>query len=258
MNLELDRAVVVVTGGAMGIGAAISMALATEGAIPVIIARDAPAPDWFAALQARQPDASFLPSELTDNMQCRDAATAVINRYGAVHGLVNNAGINDGVGLAAGVEAFRASLERNLVHAYAMTHYLLPALRRARGAIVNIASKTAVTGQGDTSGYTASKGGLLALTREWAVSLRGDGIRVNAVVPAEVKTEAYDAWLARSDDPDARRAAIVRRIPLGQRMTQPAEIADTVVFLLSARASHVTGQWHFVDGGYTHLDRALD
>jgi L-fucose dehydrogenase len=115
-----------------------------------------------------------------------------------------------------------------------------------------------VTGQGGTSGYTAAKGGVLALTREWALDLREHGIRVNAVIPAEVMTPAYETWIAAEPDPEARLSAIKRRIPLGQRMTLPSEIADSVLFLLSPRAGHTTGQWHFVDGGYTHLDRAID
>jgi len=149
------------------------------------------------------------------------------------------------------------SLERNLIHYYVMAHLCVEALKASRGAIVNISSKTALTGQGGTSGYTASKGAQLALTREWAASLAGDGVRVNAVVPAEVMTPLYRSWIAGFDDPEAKLADITRRIPLGRRMTTAGEIADTAVFLLSERASHVTGQWMFVDGGYTHLDRAL-
>ena len=95
------------------------------------------------------------------------------------------------------------------------------------------------------------------MTREWAAALLQDGIRVNAVVPAEVMTPLYRSWLANFDDPQAKLAEITRRIPLGQRMTTAEEIADTVLFLLSERSSHTTGQWVFVDGGYTHLDRAL-
>lgn len=258
MDLDLHDRVVVVTGGASGIGAAISSGLAEEGGIPVVLARDAPPPDFWAALCERQPRALFVPVELTDEAALRAAVATVLQRFAAVDGLVNNAGVNDSVGLDAGPAAFVASLQRNLVHAYHLAHLLLPALRARRGAIVNIASKTALTGQGGTSGYTAAKGGLLALTREWAVALRDDGIRVNAVVPAEVMTPLYRQWLDRFDDPAARLAAITRRIPLGRRMTTPQEIADTVLFLLSARAGHTTGQWCFVDGGYTHLDRALD
>jgi L-fucose dehydrogenase len=80
---------------------------------------------------------------------------------------------------------------------------------------------------------------------------------VNAVIPAEVMTPLYRTWLDTFDNPQARLAEIVRHIPLGQRMTEAAEIAATVVFLLSPRSGHTTGQWLFVDGGYTHLDRAL-
>ncbi|WP_017921542.1 SDR family oxidoreductase, partial [Burkholderia gladioli] len=114
-----------------------------------------------------------------------------------------------------------------------------------------------LTGQGGTSGYCAAKGAVLSLTREWAASLAGDGVRVNAVIPAEVMTPLYESWLAGFDDPEAKLAAITQRIPFGKRMTTPEEIASTAVFLLSERASHTTGQWLFVDGGYTHLDRAL-
>ena len=258
MDLGLKDKAVIVTGGAAGIGGAICHALAQEGAIPVVLDRQAPEAAWWKSLQTLQPQARAFQLELSDEAACSQAVQATLTLFGHLHGLVNNAGVNDGVGLDAGRQAFVASLERNLVHAYLMAHLCTPHLRSSRGAIVNISSKTAVTGQGGTSGYTASKGALLALTREWAASLRADGVRVNAVLPAEVMTPLYRRWLDGFDDPAAKLAGITRRIPLGQRMTTAEEIADTVVFLLSDRASHTTGQWVFVDGGYTHLDRALD
>ncbi len=257
MDLQLAGRPVIVTGGGSGIGAAISATLAREGAIPVILGRDPLPADFERELFALQPRALFFRLELADDGACRDAVERTVQALGGVYGLVNNAGVNDNVGLEDGREAFVASLHRNLTHAYGMAHTCLPHLRASRGAIVNIASKTALTGQGHTSGYAAAKGGLLALTREWAAALRGDGIRVNAVIPAEVMTPLYRSWLENFDDPEAKLADITRRIPLGQRMTEPQEIANTVVFLLSGCSSHTTGQWVFVDGGYSHLDRAL-
>ena len=138
-----------------------------------------------------------------------------------------------------------------------MAHYALPHLKQSRGAIVNIASKTALTGQGGTSGYASSKGAILALTREWAVDLLDDGIRVNAVIPAEVMTPLYRRWLDTFPDPQTKLEAIVAKIPLGKRMTTAEEIASTVTFLISPRSGHTPGQHIFVDGGYVHLDRAL-
>ncbi|KWN65209.1 short-chain dehydrogenase [Burkholderia ubonensis] len=257
MDLNLQHKVVIVTGGASGIGAAISTRLADEGAIPVVFARHAPDDAFWCDLQRRQARAAFFAVELQNDAQCRAAVEQAVARFGRLDGLVNNAGVNDRVGLDAGRDAFVASLERNLIHYYVMAHYCVPHLKAARGAIVNVSSKTAVTGQGDTSGYCAAKGAQLALTREWAASLRDDGVRVNAVVPAEVMTPLYRNWIAGFDDPDAKLAGIAGRIPLGRRFTTVDEIADTAVFLLSERASHTTGQWLFVDGGYTHLDRAL-
>ncbi|MDJ1163428.1 SDR family oxidoreductase [Burkholderia gladioli pv. gladioli] len=257
MNLDLQDKVVLVTGGAAGIGGAITRALAAEGAIPVALDRNAPDDAFASQLRDQQPRTRFLRTDLLDDAQCQAAVDAAIAEFGRIDGLVNNAGVNDGVGLGAGRAAFVASLERNLLHYYAMAHYCEPHLKASRGAIVNVSSKTALTGQGGTSGYCAAKGAVLSLTREWAASLASDGVRVNAVIPAEVMTPLYESWLASFDDPEAKLAAITQRIPFGKRMTTPEEIASTAVFLLSERASHTTGQWLFVDGGYTHLDRAL-
>jgi L-fucose dehydrogenase len=258
MDLGLKDKVVIVTGGGAGIGGAVTMALAREGAVPVVFGRSPLAADFAARLAELSPRATFIQLDLLDDEACERAVGQTAETFGGIDGLVNNAGINDGVGLEAGPAAFRASLERNLIHYYSVAHHALPWLKNARGSIVNISSKTALTGQGNTSGYTAAKGAQLSLTREWAASLRGDGIRVNAVIPAEVMTPLYEKWIATFDDPDAQLEKITRRIPLGQRMTTADEIAATVVFLLSDKASHTTGQWLFVDGGYTHLDRALD
>ncbi|MDA9208462.1 SDR family oxidoreductase [Octadecabacter sp.] len=257
MDLGLTGKVVVVTGGASGIGAAISDCLADEGAIPVILSRSLADADWMAALTAKSPKARFLKTELTDDAQCEASIGKVKSEYGRIDSLVNNAGANDSVGLDAGPDAFRASIERNLTHYYTMAYLCVPHLRETTGAIVNISSKTAITGQGNTSAYAAAKGAQLALTREWAAALAPDGIRVNAVVPAEAMTPLYARWLETFDDPEKAKADITKHIPLGQRMTEPAELAHQVAFLLSPRAGHTTGQWCFADGGYTHLDRTL-
>lgn len=257
MDMNLRDKVVIVTGGGAGIGGAITLALAREGAIPVVLGRSALHEDFQHELEQLQPRAQFFQLELADEAACAAAVQATLATHGTLHGLVNNAGVNDNVDLDAGRAAFVASLEKNLIHYYVMAHYCVPHLKASHGAIVNVSSKTAVTGQGGTSGYCAAKGAQLSLTREWAAALAADGVRVNALVPAEVDTPLYQSWLASFPDPAARLAAITQKIPLGHRMTRAEEIADMAVFLLSERASHITGQWLFVDGGYTHLDRAL-
>jgi L-fucose dehydrogenase len=257
MDLELKGKVVVVTGGGAGIGRAVSKGLAAEGAIPAIIGRSPLMDDFEAEIRALQPATIFVQTDVTDDEACRAAVARIAREGGGIHGLVNNAGTNDGVDLEAGTQAFMTSVQSNLAHYYGMAHHCLPHLRASRGAIVNISSKTAVTGQGNTSGYVASKAAQLGLTREWAAALLGDGVRVNAVLPAEVMTPLYARWIESFDDPEAKLEEITSRIPLGRRMTTDREIADTVLFLLSPRASHTTGQWVFPDGGYTHLDRLL-
>ncbi len=257
MDLGLDDKVVIVTGGGAGIGGAISLALAAEGAVPVIFARRMPGAAFLGDLRDRQPKAEVVLADLSRDEECRRAVVEVRQAFGRIDGLVNNAGTNDGVDLAAGPEAFRESLDQNLLHYYTLAHLLVEDLKATRGAIVNISSKTALTGQGSTSAYVAAKAAQLGLTREWAAALAPHGVRVNAVIPAEVMTPMYRNWLETFDNPAEQEALITARIPLGNRMTTAEEIAATVVFLLSDRAGHTTGQWLFVDGGYVHLDRAL-
>jgi L-fucose dehydrogenase len=259
MDLRLKGKVVLVTGGAKGIGAAIVRGCCAEGAVPVIVDRDEEAGEQLQAeLRANRVETGLIIADLTAPEACATVVGGTIQKLGRLDALVNNAGVNDGVGLECGDPAkFVASLERNLVHYYAMAHYALEALKKAHGSIVNISSKTAVTGQGGTSGYVAAKGAILGLTREWAAELLPHGIRVNAVVPAEVMTALYRQWLSTFPDPQQKLNEIVSKIPLEKRMTKAEEVAATVLFLLSEQASHITGQYLFVDGGYVHLDRAL-
>jgi len=259
MDFLLKDKVIVVTGGAKGIGEGIAKVLAGESAIPVIIGRSEE--DNLATVKAIEKaggKAFSVKAELSIPAECEAAIKKTIEKFGRIDGLVNNAGVNDGVGLESGnYEKFMSSLHKNVVHYYLMAHHALPELIKSKGAIVNITSKTAETGQGNTSAYAASNGGRNALTREWAVELLKYGIRVNAVVVAECFTPLYAKWIETLPDPQAKLKEIESKIPLGNRMTTAEEIANMVVFLLSERSSHTTGQLIYVDGGYVHLDRAL-
>ncbi len=259
MNLQLKDKVIIVTGGAKGIGLGIVEALAAEGAIPVIVGRsDTDNQKEVERIKKMGQQVFAVTAELTKPEACKKAVDAVISALGRIDGIVNNAGMNDGVGLENGsYEAFMESLHRNLLHYYLVAHHALPELKKSQGSIVNISSKTGETGQGNTSAYAASNGGRNALTREWAVELLKYNIRVNAVVVAECWTPQYEKWIASLPNPEETLSKITANIPLQNRMTTVEEIANTVLFLLSEKSSHTTGQILHVDGGYVHLDRAL-
>jgi L-fucose dehydrogenase len=259
MNLHLQEKIIIVSGGAKGIGEGIATLLAEEGAIPVIIGRDENDNNKFVtSLQANGYKAGQVVAELSDPLQCENAIKQIVANYGRIDGLVNNAGVNDTINLENGnYEGFMSSLHKNVVHYYLLAHHALPYIKIAKGSIVNISSKVADTGQGETSGYAAANGARNALTREWAVELLKYGIRVNAVIVAECFTPLYDKWIKTLPNPEEKLAHIQSKIPLGNRFTTKEEIANTVAFLLSSASSHTTGQLVYVDGGYTHLDRTL-
>lgn len=259
MDLNLKDKVFIVTGGAKGIGRGIVLALAKEGAISIIVGRNQEDNNLVhEEVLALGGQCICVEAELSNPDECKKSVDDALKIYGRIDGVVNNAGQNDGVGLENGNYAgFIQSYHKNVVHYYLTVQYALEALKKSRGSILNISSKTAVTGQGGTSGYAASNGARNALTREWAVELLPYGIRCNAIIVAECATPQYDTWIQTLDNPAETLKKITDRIPLENRMTTTEEIANTAVFLLSNRSSHTTGQLVYVDGGYVHLDRAL-
>ncbi|WP_299547221.1 SDR family oxidoreductase [Seonamhaeicola sp.] len=260
MDLGLKDKVVVVTGAAGikgSIGETIVQTVANEGAIPVIVDRNDRGYGYAEALQKKGVDTIFIKTDLSDYKQIEAAAKVIEDKYGRVDALINNVGVNDGAGLDASIDDFMYSLKLNMVSFFAMTKYCLPMIKKVKGNILNIGSKVALTGQGGTSGYAASKGGVLGLTREWAVDLIKEGIRSNAIIIAESWTPAYDSWIKTLENGEEKLKSIVKKIPLENRMTTPQEIADQCLFAISEKSSHTTGQFITVDGGYVHLDRSL-
>ena len=255
MDLGLRDKIILVTGGAKGIGAATVEAFSAEDCRVVLVDRDTETGTSLEKFLGSR--VSYIEADLTNLEACKKAIEQTVSLFGGLDVLVNNAGFNDGLGLETPPEDFMISVQNNLLHVYAMTHYALPQLRKGPGCLVNLGSKVSETGQGHTSAYAAAKGAISALTREWAVALAPDKIRVNCVLPAECLTDQYEQFFQSQAKPEAAKKAIADIVPFEKRLTTPEEIAQTIVFLASDRSSHTTGQLVFVDGGYTHFDRAI-
>lgn len=260
MDLGLKGKIVVVSGSAGkegSIGETMIKRLVNEGAIPVLVDRSNRGFGYVTELQRKGIDALFVQTDVTNPQQMENAVKQIVEKYTRIDVVINNVGVNDGVGLDASYEEFMDSLKLNVVSYFLLTKYALPYIKESKGNILNIGSKVALTGQGGTSGYAAAKGGILGLTREWAVDLIQFGIRSNAIIIAESYTPAYEDWISTLPDGEIVLKKINKSIPFESRMTKTEEIADTALFIISERSSHTTGQFVFVDGGYVHLDRAL-
>ncbi|MDY7396785.1 SDR family oxidoreductase [Aureibaculum sp. 2210JD6-5] len=260
MDLNLKDKIVVISGAAGiegSIGETILQKLADEGAIPAIIDRNDRGFVYAEKLQKRGIDALFCKTDVTQPDQIVKSFKTITEKYNRIDVVINNVGVNDGIGLDASYEEFMNSLKLNMVSYFLTVKHALPYLKKSKGNILNIGSKVGLTGQGGTSGYAASKGGVLGLTREWAVDLIKFNVRSNAIIIAESWTPAYDTWIKSLENGEEKLKSIVKKIPLENRMTTPEEIANTCLFTISEKSSHTTGQFIFVDGGYVHLDRSL-
>jgi NAD(P)-dependent dehydrogenase (short-subunit alcohol dehydrogenase family) len=259
MDLELHKKVIIVTGGASGIGESICKKIAEEGGIPCILDHNpASLKRVENEIKIKGGTCFSVNVELTEIESCKSALALISSEYDRIDGIVNNAGLNDGIGLENGdYKKFINSLNTNVTHYFTITHLALRILTQSKGAIVNICSKVAFTGQGETSGYAAANGERLDLTKNWAKELFPFGVRVNSVVVAECLTPQYQWWINKQSDQSKALKEINRKIPLGNRMTTVEEIADTVLFLLSPKSNSINGQFWHVDGGYVHLDRAI-
>ena len=263
MDTKLKDKIVLLTGGASGIGKSTIEQLVKEGAITIFIDKDKRKGDELSEKLYRQGNNThkFILADLTNDNACRLSVEETIDTYGRLDVLINNAGKNDRCDIDnTSPQQFRDSLERNLIHYYSMTHYAWPHLKQSRGNIVFVGSKVSLVGEGKTTAYAAAKGAINAMTRELATKSANEnlGIRVNCVLPGIVRTPLYDEYIIKNwENFEIGNKELAKNIPLGQRPTNSEEIANTIVFLASDLASHTTGQLLVPDGGYCHLDRSI-
>jgi NAD(P)-dependent dehydrogenase (short-subunit alcohol dehydrogenase family) len=243
---RLQDRVAVITGAGSGIGLASARRLADEGATVVAVDIDEAAGKAAAA----ETGGVFMPADVADEEQVEDLFGSIAARFGRIDVAFNNAGISppeDDSILTTGLDAWRRVQEVNLTSVYLCCKYVLPHMQRAgKGSIINTASFVAVLGAATSQiSYTASKGGVLAMTRELGVQFAREGIRVNALCPGPVNTPLLRELFAKDPERAARRLV---HVPMG-RFAEPEEIAAAVAFLASDDSSFITASQFLVDGG---------
>jgi NAD(P)-dependent dehydrogenase (short-subunit alcohol dehydrogenase family) len=248
MPERLQDRVAVITGGGSGIGLATAERFAAEGARVVIVDVN----DEAGRAAAKEVGGEFVAVDVTDEPGVRDLFAHVASSYGSVDIAFNNAGISppdDDSILDTGLDAWERVQKVNLTSVYLCCKYAIPYMRaQGRGSIINTASFVALMGAATSQiSYTASKGGVLAMTRELGVQFAREGVRVNALCPGPVNTPLLQELFAKDPERAARRLV---HIPMG-RFAEPAEIAAAVAFLASDDSSFMTANTFVVDGGLT-------
>ena len=255
--MRLQGKVAIVTGAARGIGRAIALKFAQEGADLVVTDIDPSGEDVAEAARRMGRGAHFVQGDLRDEAVCKSLADAAVERFGRLDVLVNNAGVHWQANvLTAGEEEWRSTMDLNLKSAWLCCKHAIPAMRQGGGgSIVNIASTHAFRTQPDHFPYQVSKAGMIAMTLGICVDFGRDGIRANVICPGFIMTPMAEAHLARFPSRAEKEAAILASQPI-RRFGLPEDVASAAAFLASDEASFISGATLVVDGGRAAYQRA--
>ncbi|MFE9580222.1 SDR family NAD(P)-dependent oxidoreductase [Nocardia sp. NPDC006044] len=243
--------VVLITGASSGVGKAVALRVASEGAAVVLGARGKDAGEQAAAeIRAAGGRALFVPTDVTVEADVERLTQAALTEYGRLDAAFNNAGALNTFGPIGEIDeaSWRADLELNLTSVFYGLRHQVPALiANGGGAILNNASNLGVVGMGSVAPYVAAKHGVVGLTKAIALESAAQGVRVNAIVSGAIDTPAFRNSMGATPEGEATIAALH---PLG-RISQPAEIASFCAYLLSDEAGFITGAALAIDGGFT-------
>ncbi len=208
-------------------------------------------PQTAKGIEANGGHAVFLPADVSKAADVQNMVAQLIGLFGRLDILINNAGYHISKSVEdTSEEEWDYILNTNLRSVFLCSKYAIPYLRKTRGAIVNMASMVGLVGQRNAGAYSATKGGIIAMTKGMALDFAKDGIRVNCICPGWVKTPLVEDWFSQQADPQAAKTYIFARHPLG-RIATPEEVGDAAVFLCSEASSFVTGVTLPLDGGVT-------
>jgi NAD(P)-dependent dehydrogenase (short-subunit alcohol dehydrogenase family) len=247
--MKLKNKIAIITGSAKGIGKGCALTFAEEGAIVVVVDIDEKSgKQTVGEITQRNGKAIFIKTDLTSSKEVQLMINSVINTFGQIDILFNNAGYHYSKNIeVTSEEEWDFIINTNLKSVFLCSKYSIPHLRKTKGCIINMSSMVGLIGQSNAGAYSASKGGIVAMTKGMALDFAKDGIRVNCICPGWVETPLVEDWFSQQPDPQKAKEYIYSVHPLN-RIASSEEIGKAAAFLASTEASFITGVALPVDG----------